>query len=78
LVKTAYLIVLLQLAVGEVAQLPMAMLATVALVVVLVLEVAQQVLVVLAYLVKDLQVVAEQDFSQLVVVQAVAVTAALV
>jgi hypothetical protein len=58
-VQTAYLIATLAQAVVEVDQLLTAMLVTVVLVVVLVQEVAQQALVVLAYLVKDLQVVAE-------------------
>jgi hypothetical protein len=77
-VQTAFSIAILAQAVVEVDQLLTAMLVTVVLVVVLVQEAAQQVLAVLAYLVKDLQVVAEQDSSQLAAVLLEAVKAALV
>jgi hypothetical protein len=62
----------------EVDQLLTEMLATAALAVVLVQEVAPQVMVVLAYLVKVKQAVVVLDFSQLAAVQAVAVKVVLV
>jgi hypothetical protein len=68
----------LVLVVVEVDQLLTAMLATAVLVAVLVQEVAQQVMVVLAYLVKVKQAVVVLDFSQLAAVQAVAVKVVLV